>query len=289
MTIKRFNEFENNKFKNIKPVNEFFGGIIKQLLKNAKENLSIKVSKKIGGAAEADKAIEKYKAKVEPLIDKELEAEKKLIEYEMGMKETGGDEKELDKVRKEVEKEKDNIQKMKGAAKKVFNTNISNILSKEDDKNIKGYINLKRAELAEELLAKQLGQLKEMGAENLKGDDKFEQWVDGLEQKAAKSGELAKKMFKKLSDKLKSSEKPVEYKVGDKVKYIKKDGEENEGEVMDQEGVEEGFLKLKTDGNKAGFIIKKDKVIGKVEQMEADAESDAESDEDMSKLSEEEN
>lgn len=59
--IQKFNEFQSDKFKNIEPVNEFFGGVLKKLIQNAKNDLAIRFSKRVGGAADADKAIDNYK------------------------------------------------------------------------------------------------------------------------------------------------------------------------------------------------------------------------------------
>lgn len=80
MAIKRFKNFETDKFKNLEPTNEFFGSMLKDFLKNAKNKMSLKISKKIGGAKNVDKAVEEYKKKIQPFIDKELENEKEIID-----------------------------------------------------------------------------------------------------------------------------------------------------------------------------------------------------------------
>lgn len=282
-TIKNFNEYKKHNTttsNNIKPVNEFFGGLLKKLIKNAKNNLSMKVSKRIGGAGEADKAISDYKEKMEGLIEQELAFDKKMIEYKIGMEETGGDEKELDAIRKEVDDGKGKVEKMKDAAKGVFDVNIKNIISDEEDKKIKGYINLKRAELAEELLALQLGQMKEMGGNNLEGDDEFEELVKSLEDKASKSNEVAEKMYKTLSDKLdkgddeENGDVDVEYKEGDKVTYTRKNGDENEAEVIEQGDTKKGWIRLKTDKISNGFNVQLGKVVGIVGAEEEKEEAD---------------
>jgi hypothetical protein len=286
MALKRFNEFQNNdKFNNIEPMNEFFK-MLKDIFKNAKDNLSLKISKQIGGAADVDKAIEEYQKKIDPLIQQQLDADKKLIEAQKGAQATGDDE-AIKNVKAEVDKIKENTEKQKQAAKKTFNLKINDVISKSDDKNIKSYANLKRAEMAEEILARQLGQLQELGAEQVEDND-FKKWIEELEQKAMKSSKFAQKLFGKLKGNLANADKEVEYEEGDKIKYTMKDGTENEGEVMNQDDVEEGMIRLKTDKMPNGFAVSKDKIVGKVEDLEAGAKEQEAEQEEMADIGGEE-
>jgi len=282
MFIQKFNEFKDNKkITNTEPINEFFGGVIKKLFQNAKNNLAIKFSKKIGGAKDADKAIENYKKQVLVFLTQEIQAEKTLIEYQLGMEESGGDEKGLKAVKDKLAKEQQVIDKQKEAAKQKFSLQINKIIEDEEDKNIKSYIRLRRAELAEELLANELEELRKIGAEKIEKDVEFKKRIEEKEKMAIKMNKLAEKEAKALEEVLKGGGTSDKYEEGTKVKYTKKDGTENEGEVIDQDGVEDGFIKLKTELNQDGFIIQRDKIIGKVEDIEASAESEKESDEDI--------
>lgn len=289
--IETFDNFKTDKFKNIKPVNEFFGGIIKKLLQNAKNDLAIKFSKRVGGAGEADKAIENYKKQVFGFLQQEVAAEKTLIEYELGMEESGGDESGLKAIKDKLAKEQQIIDKQKEAAKQKFSLQINKIIDGEEDSNIKSYVKIKRAELAEQLLANELEELRKVGAEKLEKDAEFKARIEEKEKQALKMNQLGEREAKRLEDALKNKESgnSTNYEKGDKVKYNKKDGSENEGEVTDQDGVEDGFVKLKTDANQNGFIIQKDKIVGKIEDIEAGVEAEAESDKDMADATGEEN
>lgn len=265
--IQKFNEYNSNeKFENIQPINEFFGGILRQIFKAAKNRISLSLSKKIGDAKIVDKAIEEYEGKVGKIIDSELAAHKTVIEYERGMEETG-DKSDLPQIKKEFEKELSDAKKQKDAIKKVFNVKMQNIIRNSDDDNIKGYVNLSRAELAERLIARELGELKNMGADELAGDSDYKNIIEELEKQATKMTAFAEKVGGKLKEILsgEGKEADVSYKEGDKVKYTRDNGEENEAEVMSQEGVEGERIRLKTDKNQAGFTVGKDKITGKVE------------------------
>lgn len=291
MYIRKFNEFSSDaKFKNIEPVNEFFGGVIKKLFQNAKNDLAIKFSKRIGGAGEADKAIESYKKQVFGFLRQEIEGEKSLIQYELGMEESGGDEKGLKAIKDKLAKEQQVIDKQKEAAKQKFNLQINKIIEDEKDKNIKSYIRIKRAELAEQLLANELEELRKVGGDKLEKDAEFKTRIEEKEKQAEKMNQLGEREAKRLENALnnKESGKSSDYKEGDKVKYTRKDGSENEGELTNQDGIEDGFIRLKTDVNQNGFIVNKDKIVGKVDDIEASADSEAESEKDMADASGEE-
>lgn len=204
------------------------------------------------------------------------------------MAESGGDEKELKVIKDKLAKEQQVIDKQKEAAKNKFNLQINAIMDKEEDKNIKSYIRIKRAELAEELLANELEELRKIGAEKLEKDAEFKARIEEKEKQALKMNELGQREAKRLEDNLKNKEsgKATNFEEGDKVKYTKKDGEQNEGEVMNQDGVEDGFVRLKTDANQNGFIVNKDKIIGKSEDLEANAKAEEEANKDMAEAGE---
>lgn len=63
------------------------------------------------------------------------------------------------------------------------------------------------------------------------------------------------------------SDKDVEYKEGDKVKYKRKDGSENQAEYVKIDGDD---VTLKTEKNPNGFAIKKSNLLGKVEAEESE-------------------
>lgn len=190
--IRKYEMFKADK--NIgEPVNEFIGSLLKDIFKNAKNKLSLSVSKSIGGAKEVDKAIDEYKNKLFPLLDEENTERLKVVKYQ---KETEGDigEKELKSKISELEKAVSNIEKRKSAIKNTFDIKLNNIIKNISDDNIKDYAKLMRTELAEEVVAKQLGIMEEEGIDELKDDSYTKNYITTLRDLASKATEQTKKL-----------------------------------------------------------------------------------------------
>lgn len=190
----------NNTEEEPEHVNEFFGSILKQMFRNAKNVMSTNLSKKIGESKVVDKAIEEYKQKLETFVDKEMAERKKVIDYKLDMQTESEEYTEdgLKELKEKVDRNLENIKKQKAAAKKTFETKLANIMKQTDDENVKDYAKLKRAELAEELLAMQLQKLDELEADELKDDKETKELVAQLNKDAEKATEYTENISKKL-------------------------------------------------------------------------------------------
>jgi len=292
--------------------------MIKDFFKNAKNQMSLKVSKKIGGAKEVDKAIEEYKSKLQPLIDQEVASIKKIVDMKNGMDENA-DDSELKELKNKVAKEQDNIDKQREAIKNTFNIKVNKIKSDTDDTNIKYYVNLKRAELAEQILAGKLDKMEEIGANEMEGDEYVSDIVGGMKEMGEKATGFTKKIFGKLKDILSGSgdESPIfdtkearedvnykwkespywkaDLKPGTELTFWSNDDYEDEGDdykgteasVREDQEIEnsENNIAVITDSNEDGFSISKGKIISTKE----DAESEAKEEEEEAKSQEQEN
>jgi len=127
----------------------------------------------------------------------------------------------------------------------------------KDSPLAQSYANLKLIELEEMILKKQVDYYKEeMGVKPPKN----------LEEKAKKLANNTKIQAKKVDEEYEKKKQetqkdnPQEFNTGDTIKYTKKDGEENEAEVAeDQSDIEDGWIRLKSD--KSTFAIDKTKII----------------------------
>jgi len=257
--IYSYKEFLNEK-------NELNEGLLGKLFDFFKNKIG-NYAKKVKASTKIDPIIEQAKKDIDQLFDDKFKELLKKKGEEL-KKQQGNTEKPAQEIKQEskIYEAEDSTQVVEEKPKNPIDEAISKWLGMvkkkvdtitKDSPIAQGYAQLKMVELEELILKRKIDFYKEeMGIDNPK---LFQKETENIAKKTKTFSEKLSNLFKKKED-----EKPEEnkYNPGDTIKYTKKDGEENEAEVAeDQTDVEDGWIKLKTDNNKTGFVVKKDKII----------------------------
>lgn len=177
--IKNFNKYRQS-------VNEeFIGG----LLNGLKNKISLKFSKMFGSASKADKLIEEYKKELSIAHTTKLAALSAYGEYIKVDQKDKNKEKQLLKNINDASKKFDEQIEL---IKKKFDIKFNEVIENEKNKKIQNYINLKKIEMQQEFLAKEV---KSMLTD-----------LD-LDQKDIENNPRAKELIKSINDKTKNAKK----------------------------------------------------------------------------------
>jgi hypothetical protein len=219
---------------------EFLGGLFKGL----KNKMSLGFSKMFGAAGKADKILDEYKTEILNVQNSKIESLKAYGEYMKTVIDTGEkDEKKLEELKKNIEKADTNFQKQVELIKQKYDIKIKEIVDEEDNKKIQNYINLKKIELQQELLANETKTLLTdtgLTEEQLKDDP----IISGINSKITATKEKMEEEKKELE---------------------KKEEQKDTGEVS-QDIIEEGELYIyeNSDGDYSIVRITADKKLKRV-------------------------
>ena len=252
--LKSQSEFKSN-------INE---GIFSKLFKKFKSKLDIKLSKSLGGTAkQIDKLFDQYKIDFEKIMLDKNDKLKAVIELGLAL-ESGEDVKEeLDKAKK-ANQESDKIyDKKKKLLKDKFDVKFEDIIGKEDNEDIKTYIKLKKIEMQEELLDKELNYINnDMGIDSgkINSSDMLKNLIKSKKEKMDNLQKAKKKIDEEgLGKSKKDGEK--EYQIDDEIVYISKtDKKEVNAKIMDKTPKEEGNIVVSTENTPSGVEIKKNQI-----------------------------
>lgn len=256
-------------------------GIFSKLFKKFKSKLDIKLSKSLGGTAkQIDKLFDQYKIDFEKIMLDKNDKLKAVIELGLAL-ESGEDVKEeLDKAKK-ANQESDKIyDKKKKLLKDKFDVKFEDIIGKEDNEDIKTYIKLKKIEMQEELLDKELNYINnDMGidSDKINSSDMLKNLIKSKKEKMDNLQKAKKKIDEEgLGKSKKDGEK--EYQTDEEIVYISKtDKKEVNAKIMDKTPKEEGNIVVSTENTPSGVEIKKDQIKEKESKEEGKEEGKEES------------
>jgi hypothetical protein len=202
--IKKFESFRLNRDEKI--VNEeFIGKMLGGLLGGLKKKLSLGFSKMFGSAKKADKVIEEYKVERTKIEEQKVAAFRALAEF---LKSQGEGAQKDDTKKKELEnnlkKQQDLYTKSLDLTKQKFDIKLKEVTDEEKNDKIKNYINLKKIEMEQEFLAKELQIVQgDLGLTDdiIKNSPAFKEYYDSLNNKAKESEEAKKAQVAALSAK----------------------------------------------------------------------------------------
>lgn len=284
--IREFSSFSKDRRIN----EEFIGGILKKLGRK----ISLSISKKFGMAKEADKVFEDYKNEVLKALQSKFESLKAYIQYERDI--SNGDDVDENKKKdllNKMSQGKDLYEKNIQIIKKKMDLRINDIIKKEKNDNIKTYIEIKRLEMQQEVISKELELInKEAGSELLKDNEELNKnlGVEELQSDFDNSLERSKESLKNLAggknsfdfDKAKKDKnynwveskyyKEYRFVPEEKILYwsntaFEKDKEEYKGSIAfigpeeKQKDLERSQIYVTLKVGKEGFVISKGKII----------------------------
>ena len=291
--IKEYSLFSEKRKNNELHINEEFIG---KILKRIGNKISLSISKKFGTAKEADKVFEEYKNELNKANQVKFEALKSYIQYEKDVKngddEDGGKKKDLlDKISKARKLYEQNVE----IIKKKMEMKISPIISKEKNSDIKTYIEIKKLELQQEIISKELELINnEAGSEIVKNSDVSKiLGIDTLQKTFDDSVKKSKESLDSLSrkdgfdfDKAKTDKnynweskyvKDYEFKESQEIIYwsnksYERDKENYKGTTAyigldeNQKDLEDGQIHITLKIGNDGFVISRGKIISTKEE-----------------------
>jgi hypothetical protein len=208
--IRTFESFRNKNKEN-KINEELLGGLFKSL----KNKMSLGFSKMFGSAKEADKLFEQYKSEILAAMNQKFDMTKQFLKFVKDTINSG----EVDETKKndfisKLQQAKKLFEEKKDIIKKKFDLRIGEVVKNEKNPKIKNYIELKKLELAEEMINKEIELIStELKPEDLEKVEKIDKEIASAlgitekEQQAKKIEELKDKTTQDLN---KSSEESGE-------------------------------------------------------------------------------
>lgn len=196
--IKTFNSHRSEKVNE-----EFVGKLLGKLMNKAKQNISMAYSKNFGNASQADKIINEYQQKVEEAQNQKFVSLKALAEYKKQVKAGGEVDKDKEKELETNYLKQDEVYKKKlEKLKQIYDAKLQDVVEDEENKKIKNYIKIKKLEMEEQLLTKELELIqKEVGMtdEQIKDDEMFKGLMDNL-MKRSESNTKSQQQEKEILD-----------------------------------------------------------------------------------------
>lgn len=244
--------FENFKKENV--LNEAFLG---NLFKKLKNKLSLSISKKIGGAKKVDKNMGTYAATISNIIDKKIKAEGEALSKKITSDKSDTPElkQQYLQSKKASDKQIQLLNKQQGTEKDKFDAKMKGVI--KGNNLLTDYYNLKKTELASDMIAKELEAYEKLGG----GDIDDPEWKKTFQEKQ-QALQKFQKDAKQLGDKINkeaSEEKAVtlDITVGNKFLYpsesAKKDIEVEVVDLQDAKNKEvqdnEKKIKVKTENS----------------------------------------
>ena len=217
--MKWIKTFESHR--NSEKINEEFIGKLFQGLKN---KLSLGFSKMFGNAAAADKVIEEYKKEILQAQAKKKEALKAFGDYFKSIQDGGEkDQNKINELKKNLDLATKNYDEQVKLIKQKFDIKFKDVVDDEDNKKIQNYIQLKKIEMQQELLAEENKALLADGGLKLEDikDPEFKKMIEEIDKKMKDSQDMAEKQKSELE---KKEEKVLGFDI-DKAKEMVERGE----------------------------------------------------------------
>lgn len=238
---------------------EFVGKLLGKLMNKAKQNISMAYSKNFGNASQADKIINEYQQKVEEAQNQKFVSLKALAEYKKQVKAGGEVDKDKEKELETNYLKQDEVYKKKlEKLKQIYDAKLQDVVEDEENKKIKNYIKIKKLEMEEQLLTKELELIqKEVGMtdEQIKDDEMFKGLMDNLMKRSesntksqqqekeildSDSGEGDKNEFNfeeaKNNKEYQGPLKDEKFGVGDEIKIYVRQSDNEETPTLEKEG-----------------------------------------------------
>ncbi len=288
---------------------EFVGGIFKKMKKMAQEKISMKFAQMFGTAKEADSIMDEYKKEVIAKQNEKMKALRAYAEYVKTTAEEGeSDEQKMAELQNDFDESKTNYESQIKLSKEKFDLKLDAVVAEEKDKKIKNYIMLKKIEMQQELLSRELNLIHDevgLSDEQLKGDSNLQTIIDEVQKSAKKNAAMEKEQRMALKQKGEVSidfdmdeakrnpekylweESPFvkgdfEIEKGDHIKYFSvsnaKNNDKYEGTTATVEELLTGNkvgaekqVSVRTDSNEEGFQIPLGKIIS-VDRHDAEKE-----------------
>jgi len=277
----------------------FFGGLFDSL----KNKLSLSLSKEFGNAKKADEILDQYKKEAMQSATQKFTLLKAMAEYMKTAKADGEvDNDKIKKMQQDIKKTDDLFTQSMGTLKEKYDLKLKDVIDEEKNKKITNYIQIKKLEMKQEILAKEMQILQEVGLdEETMNDEKgpFKEMLANIKTQTDEANNNIKKNEKRIRDtndvtkgfdfeaarKAATTEgeqyvwkNPPEVGVGDKILYFSKEASRKEGE--EYKGSEAEVTKIiskdkvdvKTDTSEAGFTINKGKIISNMSNKEENPE-----------------
>jgi len=190
--LNNYNEFRLNE------------GIFGNLFKSLKNKLSLGLSKQFGSAKDADRVADAYKQESINAQQQKLQYVKALGEYIKSLEDGGEkDASKIEELKKGIQQGDENFKKQLGIIKQKFDIKFKEVVDSEDNKKIVNYIKLKKLEIEQELLAKELQMVQEAGLseEDMKEFADFEEMVGSIKKRMEDSQTEAKKQQAEIEKK----------------------------------------------------------------------------------------
>jgi hypothetical protein len=274
--IKTFESYRKTKDES---VNEEFLG---KLLQGIKNKLSVGFSKMFGNASKADKVMEEYKKELVGAQFKKREALKAFGLYFKTVKDGG--EVEADKIgelKKNLTTAEKNYDEQVKLIKQKFDIKFKEVVDEEKNKKILNYIQLKKIEMQQELLAEETKAMLADGGLNPDEieDEDFKNMLNGINKKmedakkmqSEQKAELEKKEEKLLDFDLNKAKqmaekgetylweespmKDYQFDKGDKIEFFSKSNKESTKATVEEDLGER--IKVKTEKGSEVEINKK--------------------------------
>jgi hypothetical protein len=186
--MKWIKTFESHR--NSEKVNEEFIGKLFQGLKN---KLSLGFSKMFGNAADADKVILEYKKEILQAQAKKKEALKAFGDYFKSVQDGGEkDQNKINELKKNLDLSTKNYDEQVKLIKQKFDIKFKDVIDDEDNKKIQNYIQLKKIEMQQELLAEENKALLADGGLKLEDikDPQFKKMIEEINKKMQDSQKM---------------------------------------------------------------------------------------------------
>jgi hypothetical protein len=216
--LKKYDTFKYDKRK--EHLNEEFIGA---LFKNLKNKLSLGFSKMFGSASTVDKIMEEYKKEILQAQFLKTEAIKAFTEYIKSSKEGGEiDKNKITELKNNLDKAVKNYDESIKLIKQKFDIKFNDATKDEKNEKIKNYIQLKKVEMQQDLLAEENKALLADGSLKLEDidDPDVKKMIEDLNKKMQASQKMVEEQKKILS----SNEEKV---LGFDIEKAKKMAEEN--------------------------------------------------------------
>jgi hypothetical protein len=191
--LNNYNEFRLNE------------GIFGNLFKSLKNKLSLGLSKQFGTAKAADKVADAYKQESISAQVQKLEYVKALGLYIKTLEDPNveRDDTKIKELKKQIKEGDKNFKKQLEIIKQKFDLKFQEVIDDEENKKIVNYIKLKKLEIEQELLAKELQVVQEagIGKEHMDNDPEFQKMIGTVQNRIKESQQEAQQQQAEIEKK----------------------------------------------------------------------------------------
>jgi hypothetical protein len=240
---------------------EFIGG----LLNSIKNKLSLGFSKMFGNANEAEKIMNQYKEEIDKINKVKIDALKNYAKY-IKLNKEEIDKEELKKLYDNYNKIDNNFKAQIGVLKERFDIKLNDVIKKEKNPKISNYINLKKLEMQQAVLANELSVIIDetgLTEEELKNSPELAKIVQSTKNRIKKVNDMAKEQVKILKEKAKQDSLVITE--DEEIRKIKnrKEGWNDSPFVTDESKLKKGDIIEYYSVTNNKFMVSKINEIGK--------------------------